>query len=57
MSGAGDKLLMMQLLGGLYHRYNLTAAARVHVLAAVYGGAGLDLDENHLHCQLYTENK
>jgi len=30
---------------------------RLHELAAVYGGAGLDQDENNLHCPLCAENK
>jgi hypothetical protein len=36
---------------------DLATVARVHELAAVYGGAGLDPDENNLHCPLCTENK
>ncbi len=30
---------------------------RVHELAGVYGGAGLEQDENNPHCPLCTENK
>jgi hypothetical protein len=30
---------------------------QAHELAAGYGGAGLEQDENNLHCQLCIENK
>jgi hypothetical protein len=30
---------------------------RLHELAAVYGSAGSDQDENNLHCRLCNENK
>ena len=36
---------------------DLATAARVHELAAVYGGVGLEQDENNLHCSLCIENK
>jgi hypothetical protein len=36
---------------------DLATKARVHELAAVYCGAGLEQDENNLHCPLCTENK
>jgi hypothetical protein len=31
--------------------------ARIHDLAAAYGGVGLDLNEDNLHCALCVENK
>jgi hypothetical protein len=34
---------------------DLATMVRVHELSAVYGGAGLDQDENNLHCPLCTE--
>ncbi len=36
---------------------DLATMTRVHELAAVYGGAGLEQDENNLHCPLCTETK
>jgi hypothetical protein len=36
---------------------DMAIMARVHELAAVYGGVGLEQDENNLHCPLCTENK
>jgi hypothetical protein len=36
---------------------DLATMARVHDLAAVYGGAGLEQDENNLNCPLCTETK
>jgi len=30
---------------------------QAHELAAVYGGAGLEQDENNLHCPLCAEKK
>ena len=36
---------------------DLATITRVHELAAVYGGVGLDEVENNLHCPLCTENK
>jgi hypothetical protein len=36
---------------------DMTTMARVHDLAAVYGGVGLEQDENNLHCPLCAENK
>jgi hypothetical protein len=36
---------------------DMATMARVHELAAVYGGVGLEQDENNLHCPLCTENK
>ena len=36
---------------------DLATLTRVHDLAAVYGGAGLDPDENNLHCPQCVENK
>jgi hypothetical protein len=36
---------------------DLATVARVHDLAAVYGRAGLEQDENNLHCPLCIENK
>jgi hypothetical protein len=36
---------------------NLATMTRVHYLAAVYGGVGLDQDKNNLHCPLCTERK
>ena len=36
---------------------DLATNAYVHELAAGYGGAGLEQDENNLHCPLCIENK
>jgi hypothetical protein len=36
---------------------DLATITCVHELAAVYGGVGLDRDENNLHCPLCDENK
>ncbi len=36
---------------------DLATIARVHELAAVYCGVGLEQDENNLHCPLCTQNK
>ena len=36
---------------------DLATMTRAHDLAAVYGGVGLEQDENNLHCPLCTENK
>ena len=36
---------------------DLATMARVHELAAVYGGAGLEQDDSNLHCPLCTETK
>jgi hypothetical protein len=36
---------------------DLTTMAGVHDLVAVYGGGGLEQDENNLSCPLCTENK
>ena len=36
---------------------DLATMKRIHQLAAVYGCAGLEPDENNLHCPLCTENK
>jgi hypothetical protein len=36
---------------------DLATMARVHELAAAYDGAGLEQDEDNLHCPLCTENK
>ena len=36
---------------------DLATIAKVHQLAAAYGGVGLDLDEKTLHCHSCTENK
>jgi hypothetical protein len=36
---------------------DLATVARVHELAVVYGGVGLEQDENNLHCPLCVENK
>jgi hypothetical protein len=36
---------------------DLATMTRAHELAAVYGGVGLDQEENNLHCQLCIENK
>ena len=36
---------------------DLATMAGVHDLAAVYGGVGLEQDENNLNCPLCTENK
>jgi len=36
---------------------DLTTMTRAHELAAAYGGAGMDQDENILHCPLCIENK
>lgn len=36
---------------------DLATMTRVHELAAAYGGAGLEQDENNLHFPLCTENK
>ena len=36
---------------------DLATMTRVHDLAAVYGGVGLEQDENNLNCPLCTENK
>ena len=36
---------------------DLATMTRTHELAAAYGGAGLDQDENNLHCPLCIENK
>jgi hypothetical protein len=36
---------------------DLATMTRAHELTAVYGGAGLDQDENNLHCPLCTEKK
>ena len=36
---------------------DLATMTRVHELAAVYGGVGLEQDENNLHCPLCIENK
>jgi hypothetical protein len=35
---------------------DIVTITRVHELAAVYGGVGLDPDENNLHCRLCVEN-
>lgn len=45
--GKADKGLVM----------DLATMARVHDLSTVYGGVGLEQDENNLHCPLCTENK
>jgi hypothetical protein len=36
---------------------DLVTMKRIHQLAAVYGCAGLEQDENNLHCPLCNENK
>jgi hypothetical protein len=36
---------------------DLATKTRAHELAAVYGGVGLDQEENNLHCSLCIENK
>lgn len=36
---------------------DLATMARVHELATVYGGVGLEQGENNLNCPLCTENK
>jgi hypothetical protein len=36
---------------------DLATMKQAHELAAVYGGAGLEQDENNLHCPLCIENK
>jgi hypothetical protein len=36
---------------------DMATMARVHELAAVYGSAGLDLDESNLHCPLCADKK
>jgi hypothetical protein len=36
---------------------DLATKTRAHELAAVYGGVGLDQEENSLHCSLCIENK
>lgn len=36
---------------------DLVTMARVHELAAVYGGAGLEQNDSNLHCPLCSENK
>jgi hypothetical protein len=36
---------------------DLPTIAGVHDLVAVYGGVGLEQDENNLSCPLCTENK
>lgn len=36
---------------------DLVTTTRLHELAAVYGGAGLDQDDNNLHCPHCIENK
>jgi hypothetical protein len=36
---------------------DLATMARVHDLATVYGGVGLEQDETNLHCPLCIEKK
>ncbi len=36
---------------------DLATVTLAHELAAVYGGVGLDQEENNLHCPLCVENK
>jgi hypothetical protein len=36
---------------------DLATMVRIHELAAVYGGVGLDPDQDNVHCPLCIENK